>query len=212
MAGGTAKPPRTPEARSTLARMGTVHAGIDERLRKFIAAQPVYFVASAPVDAGGHVNVSPKGHPETFRVIDEHRVAYLDLTGSGAETIAHSRDSGRVTIMFCAFSGPPKIVRLHGNCRAILPDEPEFAELAAHFPKDPGARAVILVDVTRVSDACGYAVPLMSYEGERETLRRWTRRKGSAGLREYRRQKNAASIDGLPAVPPAGTAGDAPQT
>ena len=192
--------------------MGKVHAALDEPLRKFIAAQPLYFVASAPAAPDGHVNVSPKGHPETFRVIDDHTVAYLDLTGSGAETIAHSRDSGRVTIMFCAFSGPPKIVRLHGRSRAVLAGDPNFAALAARFPAELGARAVIVVDVTRVSDACGYAVPLMSYVGERETLRKWARRKGGAGLREYRRRKNAASIDGLPAVPVEGTAGDAPQT
>ena len=190
--------------------MSKVHASIDERLRQFMAAQPVYFVASAPADPGGHVNISPKGHPETFRVLDGHTVAYLDLTGSGAETIAHSRDSGRVTIMFCAFSGPPNIVRLYGRSRAVLPGDPDFAALAAVFPEQPGMRAVIVVDVDRVSDACGYAVPLMTYEGERETLRRWAWRKGRAGLREYRRRRNAASIDGLPAVPVAGAAGDEP--
>lgn len=193
--------------------MSKVHASIDERLRDFIAAQPVYFVASAPAAPGGHVNVSPKGHPETFRVIDGHTVAYLDLTGSGAETIAHSRDCGRVTIMFCAFSGPPNIVRLYGRARAVLADDPGFASLAAGFPEQPGTRAVIVVDVERISDACGYAVPRMSYEGERETLRRWARKKGGAGLREYRRRRNAASIDGLPAVPDAaGTAEGGRQT
>ena len=183
--------------------MGALHDSIDEKIRSFIARQPMYFVASAPTDAEGHVNVSPKGHPETFQVIDEHTVAYLDMTGSGAETIAHARDNGRVTIMFCAFEGPPNIVRLYGTARPVLPGDPDYHELVARFAPQPGTRSVIVVDVTRVSDSCGYSVPFMRYDGERETLRKWSARKGEDGLAAYRAKRNAESIDGLPAVPTA---------
>ena len=181
--------------------MGALHESIDERIRAFIARQPLYFVASAPNVPDGHVNVSPKGHPETFRVIDEHTVAYLDMTGSGAETIAHARENGRVTIMFCAFEGPPNIVRLYGTARPVMPGDPGFADLIALFPPQPGTRSVIVVAVTRVSDACGYSIPFMRYDGERETLRKWSRRKGEDELAAYRAERNAKSIDGLPAVP-----------
>lgn len=185
---------------------------IDAEIRAFIAAQPMYFVASAPSSADGHVNVSPKGHPRTFRVIDDHTVAYLDMTGSGAETIAHARDSGRVTIMFCAFSGPPNIVRLYGRASPVMPGQPRFSELVAGFPEEPGVRAVILVNVVRVSESCGWSVPFLRYDGERPTLRRWSVKKGVEGLRAYRARHNAESIDGLPAVPVNGTAGESAQT
>ena len=180
--------------------MGDVHERIDEKIRAFIAAQPMYFVASAPSGPGGHVNISPKGHPETFQVIDERTVAYLDLTGSGAETIAHARENGRVTIMFCAFQGAPNIVRLYGHARPVLPGHPDYAALIGRFPPQAGTRAVILVDVTRVSDSCGWSVPIMRYERERETLRKWSAKKGDDGLGRYRARHNAESIDGLPAV------------
>ena len=183
--------------------MGDLHDSVDENIRAFIARQPMYFVASAPNDPEGHVNVSPKGHPETFQVIDEHTVAYLDLTGSGAETIAHARENGRVTIMFCAFEGPPNIVRLYGTARPVLPGDPGFDELISHFPAQPGSRSVIVVDVTRVSDSCGWSIPFMRYDGERETLRKWSHRKGEDALADYRAKRNAESIDGLPAVPSA---------
>ena len=181
--------------------MGALHDSIDEKIRSFIARQPLYFVASAPNDPEGHVNVSPKGHPETFQVIDEHTVAYLDLTGSGAETIAHARENGRVTIMFCAFEGPPNIVRLYGTARPVLPGNPGFDELVARFPAQPGTRSVIVVDVNRVSDSCGYSIPFLRYDGERETLRKWARKKGEDGMADYRAKRNTESIDGLPAVP-----------
>ena len=181
--------------------MGALHDSIDEKIRAFIARQPMYFVASAPNDPGGHVNVSPKGHPETFQVIDEHTVAYLDLTGSGAETIAHARENGRVTIMFCAFEGPPNIVRLYGTARPVLAGDPGFDDLVERFPPQPGTRSVIVVDVTRVSDSCGYSIPFLRYDGERETLRKWSIKKGEDGMADYRAKRNAESIDGLPAVP-----------
>ena len=179
--------------------MGKVHERIDGRLREFIERQHVCFVATAPNDPGGRVNVSPKGIGGTFAVLDDHTVAYLDITASGAETIAHLRENGRITVMFCAFEGPPNTVRLHGTGRFVTLYDDEFAGLLEHFAETPGARAVIVVDVNRVSDSCGYGVPLMEYAGERDLLPQHMERKGDEGRREYRRLKNATSIDGLPA-------------
>ena len=179
-----------------------VHERIDGRLREFIEAQHVFFVATAPLAADGHVNVSPKGMGGTFAVVDEHTVAYLDLTGSGAETIAHLRENGRVTLMFCAFEGPPNIVRLHGRGRHIGVGDREFASYRGLFAEHPGVRAVVVVDVERVSDSCGYAVPLMSHDGDRDLLTRWADNRGEEGLTAYREAKNAVSIDGLPALDP----------
>ncbi|HEX6871367.1 MAG TPA: pyridoxamine 5'-phosphate oxidase family protein [Micromonosporaceae bacterium] len=182
--------------------MGKVYEQIDARLREFILDQPVFFVATAPSGAGGHVNLSPKGVRGTFAVLDGHRVAYLDYTGSGAETIAHLRDNGRITVMFCAFTGPPKIVRLHGHGRAVLPGEADFDQLSASFSgrDEHGLRAIIEIQVSRVSDSCGYAVPLLTYAGERTLLTQWALRKSDDELVDYRRRKNAASIDGMPAL------------
>jgi len=182
--------------------MGKLYDTIDGRLREFILAQPVFFVATAPSGADGHVNLSPKGMVGCFAVLDPHRVAYLDYTGSGAETIAHLRDNGRVALMFCAFTGPPNIVRLHGRGEAILPTDPRFAELSAAFdpPPERGLRSIIVVDVERMSDSCGFSVPFMDYVGERTLLAEWTARKSDDDLVAYRDQKNAASIDGLPAL------------
>jgi hypothetical protein len=176
-----------------------LHDAIDGRLREFIAGQPMFFVATAPAD--GHVNVSPKGMTGTFAVLGTHRVAYLDYHGSGAETIAHLRDNGRITLMFCAFQGPPNIVRLYGTGRAVEVTDPGFAELLPSFAAPPdihGVRSIIDVEVHRISDSCGYAVPLMSYQGDRDLLIRSHARRDDAALAEYRRVKNAASIDGLP--------------
>ena len=177
-----------------------VHESIDDRLRHFILDQPVFFVATAPSGAEGHVNLSPKGMNGTFAVLGPHRVAYLDYHGSGAETIAHLRDNGRITLMFCAFQGPPNIVRLHGTGRAVAVTDPEFAALLPTFgaPDTHGASSIIDVDVHRVSDSCGYAVPLMAYEGDRDLLIRAHARRDDEALARYRREKNAASIDGLP--------------
>lgn len=181
--------------------MGRVYPEIDGRLREFIEAQPVFFVATAPSGAEGHVNVSPKGMRGTLVVPGPHRVAYLDYHGSGAETIAHLRQNGRITLMFCAFAGPPKILRLHGRGRAVDVDHPDFAARLAEFPDPPdvhAVRAVITVDVARVSDSCGYAVPLMEYQGDRDLLLTSHSRRTAADLVTYRATKNAASIDGLP--------------
>lgn len=178
--------------------MGRTRERIDEPLAEWIAAQPMFFVATAP-RAGGHVNVSPKGY-DTLRVLGPLEVAYLDLTGSGVETIAHLRDDGRITLMWCAFSGPPRIVRVQGHGEAVLTDDDRYPQLAARFPDTPGARAVIRVDVDRIADSCGYAVPLMEHVGDRDRLRDWATAKGPDGLTAYHAEKNATSIDGLPGL------------
>jgi hypothetical protein len=179
-----------------------LHENIDSRLREFILRQPMFFVATAPTGADGHVNVSPKGMSGTFTVLDELRVAYLDFHGSGAETAAHLRENGRITLMFCAFDGKPDIVRLYGTGRVVPVTDPGYADLLASFPAPPdlhGARSIIDVAVHRVSDSCGYAVPLMSFEGDRDLLLKWSAKKSDEDLARYRSTKNAASIDGLPA-------------
>jgi hypothetical protein len=182
--------------------MGKRYEQIDGRLRGFILAQPLFFVGTAPSRPDGHLNISPKGLAGSFVILDPLRVAYLDYGGSGAETIAHLLDDGRIVIMFCAFTGPPNIVRLHGRGRVHFPSDPRFAELYPLFETPlPGARTVIEVEVSRVADSCGYAVPLMSYQGDRDLLPRFWERKSPAEVVEYRAKKNATSVDGLPAVP-----------
>jgi len=180
--------------------MSKVYDAIDGRLRTFIEAQQVFFVATAPLD-GGHVNVSPKGIGGTFTVVDDHTVAYLDITASGAETIAHLREpgNGRITVMFCSFDRSPNIVRLHGTGRVVSVYDEEYAAWADRFSEVRGARAVVVVDVERVSDSCGFGVPVMEVAGERHLLPEDVERRGAEGLLEYRRLKNATSIDGLPA-------------
>jgi hypothetical protein len=181
--------------------MGKVHDGIDARLRSWIEAQPVFFVATAPLAAGGHVNLSPRGMQGTFVVLDEHTVAWLDLNGSGAETIAHLRENGRIVVMFCAFDGAPNVVRLHGSGRVVLPTDEAWPLLAARFPKKKSPRAIIVVDVTRVSDSCGFGVPLLQFAGERELTDQWAERRTPEQIADYQRTRNATSIDGLPALP-----------
>jgi hypothetical protein len=178
--------------------MGKLFDGIDAALQSWLEAQAVFFVGTAPLAGDGHVNVSPKGTSGTFRVLDEHTVAYLDLTGSGIETLAHLRENGRITLMFCAFEGPPRIVRLWGSGEAIPLGHEEFPGLAGLFTQHPGARSVIRVRLTRVGDSCGYAVPLMSLDGERDILDRANGRKTEEQLAAYRADRNAVSIDGLP--------------
>lgn len=185
--------------------MATVYDAIEGRVRDFIESRPVFFVATAPL-AGGHVNLSPKGLNDTFVVVDEHTVAYLDLTASGAETIAHVRENGRVTLMFCSFERSPNVVRLHGTGHVVSRYDDDFAPWAERFPANVAARAVIVVDVARVSDSCGYALPLMTLEEERDLLTPNMERRGADGIVDYRRGKNRTSIDGLPAFdddPPA---------
>jgi hypothetical protein len=196
--------------------MGKVFDGIDERLGAWIAAQPLFFVGTAPLGAEGHVNVSPKGPIGSLRVLDPHTLAYLDVIGSGAETIAHLRENGRIVIMLCAFAGPPRIVRLHGRGRVVTPGDAGYPELLARGFEDPGGpearRAVIVVALTRVADSCGYGVPLMSHQGQRPHLPAWAASKlrsgGAGALAEYRRRNNLRSIDGLPALDPPTAAAD----
>ncbi len=176
--------------------MATVYEAIGDDHRAFIAAQHMFFVASAPLDPDGHVNVSPKGL-DGFRVLGPNRVAYLDLTASGNETSAHLRENGRVTFMFCAFAGPPKILRLYGRGETVLPGSERWAELAPLFPGYQGARQVIVAEVNRVQTSCGFAVPTYDYVGQRDTLLRWADAKGDDGLESYRQERNARSIDGL---------------
>jgi Pyridoxamine 5'-phosphate oxidase len=193
--------------------MATVYPELDERLIAFIKDQPMFFVATAPcldeAGIGGHVNISPKGYRDTFAVVDPQTVAYLDLTGSGAETIAHLRQNGKITIMFCSFDRQPKILRLYGTGRPLLPTDADWPEYACHFSAQPGEgtgtdrgnqRAIIVVVVHRISDSCGYAVPLMELTGERDLLTRWSERRSAEDLVEYRVKYNSASIDGLPAL------------
>lgn len=188
--------------------MGRIHDSIDGRLAGWLVRQPVFFVATAPLDPNGHVNCSPKGNRGEFAVLAPGQVAYLDQTGSGIETVAHVRDNGRIVLMFCSFEGPPRIVRLHGRARVVTAGEPAFDEIGASFARFTtpgsapiGARSIIVTDVDRVSDSCGYAVPLMDFRAHRTTLDDWAERKGAEGIRGYWQEKNLSSIDGLAGLP-----------
>jgi hypothetical protein len=186
--------------------MGRTYPQIDNDLAHWLAAQPVFFVATAPLAPDGSVNCSPKGNRQEFAVLDGRTVAYLDQTGSGVETIAHLRENGRIVLMFCAFEGPPRIVRLHGTGRAVARDEPGFADLASQFPgaSGVGVRSVIVVSLDRIADSCGYGVPLMSFQSHRTTMERWSTRKGAEGIRAYQTDNNARSIDDLEGLPVGG--------
>lgn len=164
--------------------------------QEFVAKQHLFFVATAPLDPGGHVNLSPKGL-DTFRVISDTRVAYLDFIGSGNETSAHTLENGRITLMFCAFEGPPNILRIYGKGRAVLPNSPEWGELTGLFSQYPNIRQVMVIDVQEVATSCGYGVPLYTYVGERRIMKDWADRKGAEGMREYILEKNLKSLDGL---------------
>ena len=182
--------------------MGKVYDGIDDTLAAWLLDQPMFFVSTAPLSGDGHVNVSPKGMAGTFAVLGPTRVAYLDYFGSGAETIAHLTENGRIVLMWCAFAGPPKIVRLHGKGRVVLPTDPEFAELRPKFAKEreKAVRSVIVVDVDRTSDSCGYSVPNLAYVADRDILDLHQERRPAEYFEEYARTRNAHSIDGLPAL------------
>ncbi|MFF3108319.1 pyridoxamine 5'-phosphate oxidase family protein [Kitasatospora sp. NPDC057904] len=186
--------------------MGKQYENIDGRLREFIERQPVYFVATAPLAADGHVNVSPKGRSGTLVVLDERTLAYLDFGGSTAETIAHLRENGRVTLMWCAFDGPPTVVRVHGRGEPVFRDDPRFTGLLARFGPGvdgPALRAVVLVAAERVSDSCGFAVPLMDYRADRALHADYFARKSDEEFGTYCENKPyvVTSIDGLPALP-----------
>ena len=189
--------------------MATVFDEITEHHREWLAEQALFFVATAPLDPGGQVNLSPKGPIGSLAVLGPHAVAYLDVNGSGNETIAHLRENGRICVMVCAFAGPPRILRFHGSGEAVLGGDPRFDQLhaSAEFadPSIPEARrAIIRVDVERVSDSCGYGVPLMSFEGLRDhhalSSAKKVRTMGADGYADFQRERAARSIDGLPAL------------
>lgn len=175
--------------------MGKRFDAIGPEHRSFIEAQKMFFVATAAPD--GRVNMSPKGH-DTLRVIDENRVVWLNLTGSGNETAAHLRESPRITLMFCAFEGPPNILRLYGQARALHPRDDAWAQWAGLFPDYTGARQIIDVRVELVQSSCGFAVPLYEYVGDRDTLSRWAEKKGRQGVEDYWTDRNRLSLDGKP--------------
>ena len=181
--------------------MSDRHENITPEISTWIREQRVFFVATAPHALHGHINVSPKGG-DSFRVLGPLEVVYQDFTGSGAETAAHARENGRIVVMFCAFQGPPKIVRIHGHALLITAGDPRYAEFVELFPQNPGTRAFIHIRVDRVSDSCGYAVPLYQFQSQRDTLDRWAVKKTPEGLKAYRAAKNRQSIDGLPALSP----------
>lgn len=177
--------------------MGKVFDKLNDDLESFLLKQHLFFVATAPLDVEGHVNLSPKGM-DTFRVISPTKVAYLDLTGSGNETSAHIFENRRITLMFCAFDGAPNIVRLYGHGRTLLPDSEEWSQLLKNFVSYPGARQIILIEIHRVQTSCGYSIPFYDYKGERDTLVKWAEAKGPEGRDTYRAQKNTMSIDRKP--------------
>ena len=186
--------------------MGRTYDTIDPSIQKWLEKQPMFFVATAPNDPAGHVNVSPKGGAGVFRVLDAQTIAYVDLVGSGAETVSHLQENGRIVVMFCAFTGAPKIMRFHGAGRSIPEDAPEYRELLAGFTLDdeqrPLARGIVVVEVTRISDSCGFGVPRMEMVAERDQLLRWSETRlekdGPDWKARYMAANNTASIDGLP--------------
>jgi hypothetical protein len=179
--------------------MGKLFPEIDERNAEWIRSQRVFFVATAPLAGDGHVNLSPKGL-ESFAILGPREVAYVDLVGSGIETASHLRENGRIVFMFCAFEGPPRILRLHGRGEVVEPGDAAWEALASRLPSPPQARAIVRARVERIADSCGYGVPLYAFEGQRTQLAAWAERKGEAGLRAYVEEHGARSIDGLPGL------------
>ena len=181
--------------------MGKTFAALNDTLAAFVERQHMFFVATAPSGGDGHVNLSPKGLAGTLSVVDHSTVAYIDLVGSGVETIAHLRDNGRLTLLFCAFDGPPMILRLYGAGEVVMPGDARFAELRPRFPDDLLAvRSIVVAHVDEVRTSCGYGVPLMTYEGDRDDQVRWAERKGPDGIARYLVEKNSTSLDGLPGL------------
>lgn len=179
--------------------MGKLHNEITAAQREFIERQRMFFVGTAPMDADGHLNLSPKGL-DSFRVLAANRVGYMDLIGSGNETSAHLLENGRITFMFCAFEGPPNILRLYGSGYTVLPDHPEWEELAPLFTIYSSTRQLIVAQITQVQTSCGFGVPLYEHVGERDQHFKWADKKGEDGLRDYQQEKNINSLDGLPTV------------
>ena len=186
--------------------MAKVFDTIDADLAAWISRQPMFFVATAPLAADGHVNLSPRGK-DTLSVLGPTTLGWVDLTGSGVETIAHLKENGRITVMWCAFDGPPRVVRVHGRGTTHLPGTAAYDDVTARHPALPNTRAVITVEATRISDACGYGVPLMDLRGERDQMRRWSEAKGPEGIAAYTADRNALSLDGLPGLAPSSNEG-----
>ncbi len=187
--------------RRTVESVAKTYDEIGAKLGAWITAQPVFFVATAPLAAVGHVNVSPRGK-DCLSLLGPRTLGWVDYAGSGAETIAHLRENARITMMWCAFEGPPRIVRVHGRGQVHLPGSPGFEDVAARHPRTDNTRAVLTVEALRISDACGYGVPLMDLVGERDQMERWTAAKGPAGVATYLADRNAVSLGGLPALEP----------
>lgn len=179
--------------------MGKVYDRIDEKLSRWLLNQQIFFVATAPLSPNGHINCSPKDG-RSFRVLDEQTVAYLDLTGSGVETLAHVKENHRIVLMFCSFQGGPKIVRLHGYADAIEVGTSEFSNLKSAFYESAGTRSIMRIRLKRISDSCGYGVPLYEFQGHRTQLQDWVEHKGEEGVSAYRKEVNVVSIDGLQGI------------
>ncbi|MBI1224231.1 MAG: pyridoxamine 5'-phosphate oxidase family protein [Bacteroidetes bacterium] len=177
--------------------MGKFSTAIQPHHREFIENQHMFFTTTAPLSEAGHINLSPKGI-DGFRVLTDNQVGYMDFIGSGNETSAHVLENGRITFMFCAFQGPPNILRLYGKGRTVLPDSAEWEEVSVHFKLYPSTRQIILADIDLVQTSCGYGVPLYEHVGERSILFEWAAKKGAEGLEDYIQEKNLVSIDGLP--------------
>ncbi len=180
--------------------MGRKYETISDQVADFVADQPMFFVATSPLAGDGPVNLSPKGG-DSLRITGPNSVVYADLVGSAAETVAHLRENGRITIMWCSFGERPRIVRMHGQGRALFPGDERFAGLAALFPPLPGLRSIISIEVSRIADSCGYGVPEMELVASRNSLTEWIDRRTPEELTQYMRENNASSIDGLPAWP-----------
>lgn len=179
--------------------MGKLYEALTPQQIEFIRAQKLFFVGTAPLSADGHVNISPKGM-DSFAVLDPTAVAYLDVTGSGVETIAHIKENGRLVIMFCAFEGSPLILRLHGTARVVEAADPAFSELRPHFGELPGVRSIIRLEVDRIADSCGWNVPLYDYAGTRDYYQNFADKLGPQGMRAGQLAANMESIDGLPGL------------
>lgn len=177
--------------------MGKFHGSIADHHKEFIESQHLFFVSTAPLNGDGHINLSPKGL-DSFRILSDNKVAYMDIVGSGNETSAHILENGRITFMFCAFDGPPNILRLYGKGYTVLPGDPEWPELSSHFNILPSTRQIIVADIFKVQTSCGFGVPYYNYTGERDHAHKWADKKGPGGLEEYKKEKNLVSLDGLP--------------
>jgi hypothetical protein len=181
--------------------MGKEFPEIDQPIRQWIAEQKLFFVSTAPEAQDGLVNCSPKGM-DTFRVLGPREIAYLDLTGSGVETIAHLRENGRITIMMCAFQGPPKIFRFYGKGEVLEKGSDRYKELISQFDEIVGARSIIHIELELIRDSCGYSIPLYEYSGERDVLSKWAESKGEEGVQAYQQANNLTSLDGLGGLTP----------